>query len=336
MDERVLNRARLQMILHKHRLIEKEPFTGQKKPEESDGATVVRDYPLAFLLSPHSTRLHVDRHLRRQIVRYLTTCFEILSEAAEVLIPGELEQWGRLRVGNGGDEVHARSYHELRPDGRDAAFVRYQLMVDQDADDASADERLEEESQYGELRHIFVLAIPPKTPNINVHQKKKRYLLLAQIHKAKVETDETDEYKVLWYKAAAEFGLEDEREIWRNRAQDWYSTGMEDQPVIGKLHHLGLLCRDEPGYELRTAYHFVISMIASRPFDTAQEPIQPLFSADTQRARMREANAGPVAQFVLILGLLFTHIQLEDFDTVLARFIERLEIKGPSAVREAE
>ncbi|CAE6521381.1 unnamed protein product [Rhizoctonia solani] len=137
--------------------------------------------------------------------------------------------------------------------------------------------------------------------------------------------------------AAAEFELEDERDIWRNRARDWYSIGLKDQPGIGKLHHhLGLLCRDEPGYELRAAYHFVKSMIASHPFDTARESIQPLFSADAQRARMREADAGPVAQFVLLLGLLFTRIQLDDFDTVLARFVERLEIEGSSAVREAE
>ncbi|KAF8759800.1 Large family of predicted nucleotide-binding domains [Rhizoctonia solani] len=101
-------------------------------------------------------------------------------------------------------------------------------------------------------------------------------------------------------------------------------------------HHLGLLCRDEPGFELRSAYHFVKSMIASHPFDMARESIQPLFSVDAQRARMREANAGPVAQFVLLLGLLFTRIQLDDFDTVLARFVERLEIGGASAVREAE
>ncbi|EUC55299.1 transposase family Tnp2 protein, partial [Rhizoctonia solani AG-3 Rhs1AP] len=199
-DERVLNRARLQIILHKYRLIDKVPFTSRKQREESDGATIVRGYPLAFLLSPHSENLKVDRHLRRQIVRYLTTCFEVLSDAAEKLIPDELEQWGRLRIGNGGDEVHARGYHKLRADGRDAAFVRYQLMVDQDADNASAKPRFKEESQYGELRHIFVLTIPTKTPKVNPSRKKKRYLLLAQIYKAPVEIDETDEYKVVWYK----------------------------------------------------------------------------------------------------------------------------------------
>ncbi|EUC56140.1 transmembrane protein, putative, partial [Rhizoctonia solani AG-3 Rhs1AP] len=77
-------------------------------------------------------------------------------------------------------------------------------------------------------------------------------------------------------------------------------------------------------------------MIASYPFDTAQESIQPLFSVDAQHVGMREVDAGPVAQFVLILGLLFTRIQLDDFDTDLARFIERLEIEGPSSVRGAE
>jgi hypothetical protein len=41
-DERVLNRARLQVILHKYRLIDKEPFTCQKQRVESDGATIVR------------------------------------------------------------------------------------------------------------------------------------------------------------------------------------------------------------------------------------------------------------------------------------------------------
>ncbi|KDN35626.1 hypothetical protein RSAG8_11421, partial [Rhizoctonia solani AG-8 WAC10335] len=136
---------------------------------------------------------------------------------------------------------------------------------------------------------------------------------------------------------AAEFELEDKCDIWRNQARDWYSTGLKDQPGIEKFHHhLDLLCRDEPRYELHAAYHFVKRMVASHSFDTPRESIQPLFSVDAQRARMRKADAGPVAQFVLLLGLLFKRIQLDDFDTELGRFIEHLEIEGSSAVREAE
>ncbi|KAF8753706.1 Transposase family tnp2, partial [Rhizoctonia solani] len=160
-DKRVLNRARLQVILHKYQLIDKAPFTGQKRPEESDGATIVRGYPLAFLLSPHSTPLRVDRHLRQQIVRYLTTSFEILSDAAEALIPDELEQWGVL-YWERGNEV-ARGYHKLRSDGRDAAFVRTRMQ------------------SWSAL-------------------KKNRYLLLAQIYEAPIESDEIEDEKLIWYK----------------------------------------------------------------------------------------------------------------------------------------
>ncbi|CAE6442787.1 unnamed protein product [Rhizoctonia solani] len=199
-DERILNRARLKIILHKYRLIDQEPFVGHQQPNESEGSTRVRGYPLTSLFGPQSEALTVDRHLRRQIVRYLTTCFEIRSEAAEVLIPNELKQWGRLRIGNGGDDVHARGYHKLRQDGRDASFVRYQLMVDQDANDVNAKPRFEEESQYGQLRHIFVLAIPPKTPKINLSHEKRRYLLLAQIYEAPVQTEEIEGHKPVWYK----------------------------------------------------------------------------------------------------------------------------------------
>ncbi|GAB1520999.1 hypothetical protein RhiTH_004089 [Rhizoctonia solani] len=144
----------------------------QKQAEESDGATLVHGYPLALLLNPHSTLLPVDQHLRQQIVRYLTTSFEILSNIAKELIPDKLEQWGRLWIGNRGNEVHARGYHKLRSDGRDAAFVCYKLMVDQDANLVLANKRLKEESQYGKLWHVFVVTIPPKTPNINPSRKK--------------------------------------------------------------------------------------------------------------------------------------------------------------------
>ncbi|KAH7332712.1 hypothetical protein B0J17DRAFT_632334 [Rhizoctonia solani] len=72
--------------------------------------------------------------------------------------------------------------------------------VDQDADDPNAEPRFEPETQYGELRHLFVLKIPPKAPIVNPHRKKDRHLLLAQIYKAPFQTDEADEHQVIWYK----------------------------------------------------------------------------------------------------------------------------------------
>jgi hypothetical protein len=49
----------------------------------------------------------------------------------------------------------------------------------------------------------------------------------------------------------------EERETWRITARDWYVQGVTERPGEGRLHHhLGLLCRDIPGEELRALYHF--------------------------------------------------------------------------------
>ncbi|KAF8673611.1 hypothetical protein RHS04_07614 [Rhizoctonia solani] len=78
--------------------------------------------------------------------------------------------------------------------------AQYKLMVDQDAELVLVSKHLEEESQYGKLQHVFVLTIPPKTPKINPALKKNRYLLLAQIYKAPIESDKIEDKKLIWYK----------------------------------------------------------------------------------------------------------------------------------------
>ncbi|EUC59326.1 hypothetical protein RSOL_307510, partial [Rhizoctonia solani AG-3 Rhs1AP] len=134
----------------------------------------------------------------------------------------------------------------------------YELMVDQDADNPSVDERLEPESQYGELRHIFVLTIPPKTPKINPHCKKKRHLLLAQIYEAKFETDEADEHKVIWYKGKLGTGeVVDALTI-----QCVIDAGEYLYPYIPRQHLYRLQLTDSPrcehcGHEPGTITHYL-------------------------------------------------------------------------------
>ncbi|KAF8761826.1 hypothetical protein RHS01_00193 [Rhizoctonia solani] len=165
-DERILNRAQLQMILQKYWLADKQLFVIQNRSDESDGTTM---------------------------------SVAILASAAKKLIPDKLEQWGQLRIGNGGTQsTRVVSTNYAPTDGMLHLF--YQLMVDQDADNVAADPQFEEESQYGQLQHVFVLTIPPKTHKVNPHSTRKRYLLLAQIYEAPVEIDKTDKYKVIWYK----------------------------------------------------------------------------------------------------------------------------------------
>ena len=67
-------------------------------------------------------------------------------------------------------------------------------------------------------------------------------------------------------------------------------------------------------------------MTASNAYPTSRESIQPLFAAAQSRRNLAEAKAPEL--FVLLHGMLFTHIQLDDFHPTLARFLERLQLDG--------
>jgi protein SMG6 len=147
--------------------------------------------------------------------------------------------------------------------------------------------------------------------------------------------------------AARLMDVEPETERWRGIARDWYGAGLAEQPGTGKLHHhLGLLCREVEGEELKGVYHFVkryncvsfllcrylisnyCSMTTLHPFPTSRESVLPIWSPAAQARRTQPDIARVPDLFVFLHGMLFTHIQLDDFQPTLARFIERLEIEG--------
>ncbi|KAJ7349482.1 hypothetical protein DFH08DRAFT_778758 [Mycena albidolilacea] len=128
--------------------------------------------------------------------------------------------------------------------------------------------------------------------------------------------------------AARLLDVEPDKERWRCIARDWYGSGIADQPGHGKLHHhLGLLSREVEREELRGVYHFCKSMTTLHPFMTSRESVLPMWSI-TAQARRALPEAHLLDLFVLLHGMLFTNIQLDDFQPTLARFIERLEIEG--------
>ncbi|KAL4259410.1 PIN domain-containing protein [Pleurotus pulmonarius] len=128
--------------------------------------------------------------------------------------------------------------------------------------------------------------------------------------------------------AARLMEVEPEKERWRKIAQGWYGKGIADTPGNGRLHHhLGLLSREVEGEELRAVYHFVKSMTTLHPFLTSRETILPVWSITLQARRsLPEARAPDL--FVLLHGMLFTNIELDNFQPTLARFLERLAIEG--------
>ncbi|KAI0928296.1 hypothetical protein AcW2_004349 [Taiwanofungus camphoratus] len=135
--------------------------------------------------------------------------------------------------------------------------------------------------------------------------------------------------------AARMMELEPEKERWRQIARDWYASGLAGTPGAGKLHHhLGLLS-DGNGQELRAVYHFIKSMITIHPFSKSRESVLPIWSQPAQ-ARRQAPDARLTDLFVLLHGMLFTNIQLDDFKGVLERFEEKLQIEGGEVVEERE
>ncbi|KAE9406452.1 hypothetical protein BT96DRAFT_1014944 [Gymnopus androsaceus JB14] len=128
--------------------------------------------------------------------------------------------------------------------------------------------------------------------------------------------------------AARALELQPEKEQWRAIARDWYGTGLADQPGTGKLHHhLGFLYREVEAEELRAVYHFVKSMVSLHPFQTSRENVLHVWSPEAQtRRRLPDARVPDL--FVLLHGMLFTNIQLDDFKPTFSRFMERLELEG--------
>jgi protein SMG6 len=68
-------------------------------------------------------------------------------------------------------------------------------------------------------------------------------------------------------------------------------------------------------------------MTTTHPFDTSRESILALWSPAAQTRRsLPESQVSDL--FVLLHGMLFTNIQLDDFQPTLSRFLERLQIEG--------
>ncbi|KAL5511564.1 hypothetical protein ACEPAH_4781 [Sanghuangporus vaninii] len=128
--------------------------------------------------------------------------------------------------------------------------------------------------------------------------------------------------------AARALELEPEKERWRCIARDWYAAGLADMPGTGKLHHhLGLLSRDVETEELRAVYHFCKSMTTLHPFPTSRESVLQIWSVAAQTKRSAP-DSSVEDLFVLLHGMLFTGVQLDDFLPTLARFMERLQLEG--------
>ncbi|KAF8597325.1 hypothetical protein BDV93DRAFT_453158 [Ceratobasidium sp. AG-I] len=150
-----------------------------------------------LLLTPRN-ELTLTSLLRRNITNHLVTRFGITPDEARAHIPKTVPQWGRIQIVGGGDLIQARGAHTARQDGRDASYIRYEMLVRAPGTAANRIPTSTLRSFYGQLRHVFAFEMKRKTPGNPSAEDK--LLLLAQVQEAPVEEDKAFETPVYHYK----------------------------------------------------------------------------------------------------------------------------------------
>ncbi|KZV79110.1 hypothetical protein EXIGLDRAFT_632649 [Exidia glandulosa HHB12029] len=115
---------------------------------------------------------------RQKIARHLSVRFSSSAQAVLPLVPQSIEVWGKVRRLDGGDTIHAFKVVKMRPDSRDATFVRYSLDVDRFAHRARWESDFETRAFFGQLQRIFVLPLPPLP---QYAQSESQVILLAEV-----------------------------------------------------------------------------------------------------------------------------------------------------------
>ncbi|QRW26217.1 Transposase family Tnp2 protein [Rhizoctonia solani] len=96
--------------------LRKEISFGQTQAETEDNsekekqiAHRFQDYNNQLLLTPQAKRLTVTPKLRSQIAKHLATTYgvQVSKKLATELIPNSLQQWGQMRIKDGGNLIQA-------------------------------------------------------------------------------------------------------------------------------------------------------------------------------------------------------------------------------------
>ncbi|KAF9782695.1 hypothetical protein BJ322DRAFT_1110578 [Thelephora terrestris] len=117
------------------------------------------NYPEYAMLDPKRT-LPVDAALTRQLIDLIVTrCSpdsvnrKILAAIARKYVPGQLTEWGGVQIYDTGDRANGRAHRNPESSTRDSCFVRYECLVDRNADNEGPEDLIQE-TFFGELQRV--------------------------------------------------------------------------------------------------------------------------------------------------------------------------------------
>ncbi|KAI0659177.1 hypothetical protein C8Q70DRAFT_916325 [Cubamyces menziesii] len=180
----VLDSARLDHIKLLYNL--REDLSMRPSVARNQG-TSIPGYDTCILL-PASKSITPERGLLDKIVSALCTRLTATPAAVRAALLPMVRKWAKVRILNGGDTIRA-SDMDLRSleDGRDASFVRYELLVDKNARYRNRPVVLEKKTFYGQLQQIMVISLRP-IPSAVPPQNESSTVVLAAIRRCVVES----------------------------------------------------------------------------------------------------------------------------------------------------
>ncbi|PSR75102.1 hypothetical protein PHLCEN_2v9325 [Hermanssonia centrifuga] len=170
LDERIKDFACISQLQLKYNLHEELPSM-DKREEISSSERVYDEYPMSILRFPCISTFRPDEILQAKIARYVNILIGKPVRQIANKLPVMMPFWGAVRIKEGGDVIRAGTRLRQIRQGRNASFIRYEVVT-------GAEEM--RTVFYGRLEQILECNIPVNDPAFWSHLSGTR-LLLASI-----------------------------------------------------------------------------------------------------------------------------------------------------------
>ncbi|KAF7332811.1 hypothetical protein MSAN_02432300 [Mycena sanguinolenta] len=127
-------------------------------------------YPSCVLLPPKSSTRPAANQLNTIAAALSTRTGASMAAVNAALRRALVEEWGKVRRvdSEAGDTMRSCSLGVVAEDGRDATFVRYEMLVDENARYPRRAAKYVKQTFYGQLTHLYRVHFPTSVPSLKI------------------------------------------------------------------------------------------------------------------------------------------------------------------------
>ncbi|KAF7349606.1 hypothetical protein MSAN_01686300 [Mycena sanguinolenta] len=148
-------------------------------------------YPSCILLPPKSSTRPAANQLNTIAAALSTRMGASMAAVNAALRRALVEEWGKVRRvdSEAGNTMCSCSLGVVAEDGRDATFVRYEMLVDENARYPRRAAKYVKQTFYGQLTHLYRVHFPTSVPSLKIPEPTT--YILAAIRACDLKPDDT-------------------------------------------------------------------------------------------------------------------------------------------------